>query len=388
MILSHQIRLVPTEKQEAYFRRACGTARFTYNWALAAWQKAYQSGQKPSGRKLKVEFNALRKSDLPWTYEVHRDCTSQPFENIQRAFVSFFRKKSRYPRFKRKHGRTDSFYISNDKISLNGDRVRIPVLGWVKMRESLRFDGKIQAATVRRIADKWFLSVQVDVGSYQKSRTDDGLIGIDLGINYLAVLSTGEKVENPRPLRKALKRLRRLSKQYSRKVKNSSNQRKVSLKLARLHYRISSIRRNVLHNLTTRLCRENQAIGIEDLAVKNMMRNHKLARSISDTGFGEFRRQIEYKSKIYETIIQVFNRFYPSSKACSNCGLIKDTLDLSERKFRCECGFTADRDVNAAINLIPRVTREFTPANIGALAQKNRPSETPVVETGIFKRAI
>jgi len=366
MILAHQIRLCPTEAQERYFKRACGTARFTYNWALAEWKRSYAAGEKPNGRSLKQRFNALRKAQFPWTYEVHRDCTARPFDNLQKAFNGLFRKTSKYPKFK-KRGQHDIFYIANDKLTLDGSKVRIPLLGWVKMRETLRFTGKIVGATVRRIADGWFITVQVDVDDYRKDRTGDGIVGVDLGILCSAKISTGETFDGPRPLRVLQSKLQRLSRQHSRKCKGSANRRKSALKLARLHRRITWIRQNSLHMLTTKLCRENQAIGIEDLHVKGMLQNHKLAKALSDESFGESRRQLTYKSVIYNTQLHVADRWFPSSKKCSRCGKINEHLKLSDRVFRCECGLEINRDLNAAINLVPWVTRELTPVDMEAL---------------------
>ena len=376
MTLAHQIRLNPTKAQEVYFRRACGTARFTYNWGLGEWKRQYEAGEKPSGRSLKVAFNAIRETEFPWSYKVHRDCTARAFDNLQRAFSNFFRrvkeraKKPGYPRFRKRGKSTDSFYVANDKITLNRRTVRLPVIGIIKMREALRFQGKVQGATVKRIADGWFLSVQVDVGDYQKPRIVDGVVGVDLGLKNSATLSTTEVIQGPKPYRFVLRKLKRESRWHSRKVKGSSNKRKASLRLARVHRRVSWIRNDFLHKLTSRLCCENQAIGIEDLAVGNLSRNHHLALGILDEGWGEFRQQLEYKSLIYGTYIQVFPRFYPSSKTCSRCGLVKDVLPLSERVFRCEgCGFECDRDFNAALNLVPTVSREFTPVDREALVE-------------------
>jgi putative transposase len=329
VILGHTIRLVPTATQEEYFRRAAGTARFAYNWALAEWDRLYAIGEKPNGASLKKAFNALRGVTFPWTYEVHRDCTAQPFTNLQKAFVSFFRKEKKHPRF-HKRGRRDSFYIANDKLSFDDYKVRIPVLGWVRMREA---EGKVMSATVRRIASRWMLSVCVDVGDFHKERKSNGEIGVDLGSTTLATLSTGEKIKGPKALMYGLKRLQRLSRSHSRKVKGSNNRKKACVKLARLHCRISDIRMNALHELTTRLCRENQVVTIEDLNVKGMMQNHKLARALSDASFGEFSRQMEYKSVIYGTDLQVADRWFPSSKKCSRCGAVKEELGLKERVY-------------------------------------------------------
>jgi putative transposase len=372
VILGHTIRLVPTTVQEEYFVRACGTARFAYNWALSEWNRLYNLGEKPNGASLKKAFNALRGVTYPWTYEVHRDCTAQPFANLQKAFVAFFRKEKKHPRF-HKRGRRDSFYVANDKLSFDDYKVRIPVLGWVRMRENVRFEGKIVSATVKRVADRWQISVKVDVGEFHKERESNGEIGVDLGITTLATLSTGEKITGPKALMYGLKKLQRLSRSHSRKVKGSSNRGKAAKKLAKHHCRIADIRQNALHDLTTRLCRENQTVTIEDLNVKGMMRNHKLARALSDASFGAFREQMTYKSVIYGTDLRTADRWFPSSKKCSRCGAVKESLGLKERLYICEsCGFVIDRDHNAALNLrqLPKVIREVTPVETIALTRK------------------
>jgi len=383
VIISHSIRLASTETQEAYFFRAAGTARFTYNWALDAWKRQYEAGERPSGFALKKQFNAIRREQFPWTYDVHRDCTAQPFASLDKAFTAFFRKTAKYPKFK-KRGQHDSFAVANDKFRLSGKQVKLPVLGWVKLRESLRFTGKIMGATVVRKAHAWFLSVQVDVGDYRKVRAANGIVGVDLGVKTSAVLSTGDFVQGPKALHRAQKRLRRLSRRHSRKVKGSSNKRKTSQLLARLHFRVANTRSDFLHKLSTKLCRENQTVVIEDLYVKGMVRTRKLAKSISDEGWGELRRQLEYKSRIYGTNVIVADRWFPSSKLCSFCGARKADLKLSDRTYSCEqCGAVIDRDWNAARNLeqLGTVSPEVTPADIGALVSLTG-NETLVDEAG------
>lgn len=391
MILAHKIRLVPTREQEEYFRRACGTVRFTYNWALVAWKEAYESGKKPSGRSLKKDFNAIRKSQFPWTYEVHRDCTAGAFDHIQSAFQNFFRTvkaggKSGYPAFKKKGHSKDSFDIANDKLQLQERQVRIPVLGWVKMRETLRFEGKILGAVVSRSADQWHIAIQVDVGELNRERTGNSVVGVDLGIKASATLSTGEVVQGPKALRSHLKKLRRLSRRHSRKQKRSANRRKSALKLGRIHLRITNIRKDRLDKLSTRLVSENQAVGIEDLHVKGMVRNRSLARAISDEGWSEFRRQLEYKAPMFGTEIVVHDRWLPSSKACSGCGHVKEKLLLGERTYSCaQCSLVIDRDHNAALNLKPEELPvgygNVKPVEMAALVSC-KADETAVLEAG------
>jgi putative transposase len=351
MILSHKIALDLTVKQEQYFRRAAGTARFVWNWALAKWQALYEHGGKPTALQLKKLWNESKGKEYPWVYEVHKDVNQQPFSNLQKAFTRFFRGETGYPKFKKK-GMHDSFYVSNDKLKVAGTRLSIPRLGWVKMREELRFTGKILGATVSREADRWFVSFQVDVGDkYTRERTGEGIVGVDLGVITLATLSTGEKFESPKPLKRLQERLKTAQRRVSRKLKGSHNRRQAVQRLARLHQRIKHTRHDVLHKLTSRLTNENQVVAIEDLHVKGMMANHSLAQAVSDIAFHEFRRQLAYKAERTDTHIVVVDRWFPSSKTCSQCGIYHEHLPLAQRTLYCVCGLEIDRDVNAAINL-------------------------------------
>jgi putative transposase len=351
MTLAHKITLDPTVKQERYFRRAAGTARFVWNWALAKWKECSEQGEKPHALQLKKLWNEMKREAYPWVYDVHKDVNQQPFAHLQKAFTHFFRGEAGYPQFKKK-GLHDSFYVSNDKLKVDGKRVYIPRLGWVKTREALRFQGKILGATVSREANRWFVSVQVDVGDeYHRERTAHGIVGVDLGVSTLATLSTGEKIEGPRPLRKLLKRLKAAQRRVSRKVKGSKNRRTAVECLARLHQRIKDTRHDALHKLTSKLTSENQVVAIEDLNVKGMMANHHLAQAVSDAGFHKLRRQVTYKAKLTRTRIIVVDRWLPSSKTCSRCGTYHENLTLADRTIRCDCGLVIDRDVNAAINL-------------------------------------
>jgi len=387
MILAHQIRLVPTVAQEVYLRRACGTARFVWNWALAEWNRLYEAGEKPNGNELKKRFNVIKYEQFPWLHEIHRDAHSQPFANLQSAFVSFFKKKTKHPKFKKK-GYHDTFYVANDRVDFDNQRINLPKVGWVKTREKLRFDGKIMNATVRRIANSWFVIVQVDVGEFHKPKTGNETIGVDLGIKTTATLSTGEKIDGPKALNKYQKRMVRLSRIHARRTKGSNNRAKSAMKLARLHHRISYIRQDFLHKLTTRLCRENQTVVIEDLHVKGMLRNHSLAKAISDEGWSELRRQLSYKAIVYGTEVVVADRWFPSSKRCSTCGTVKRELLLSEREFVCEtCGVVLDRDVNAAMNLkqLGRVTPEVTPVEMEALARPRGRVKLPSLKQELYR---
>lgn len=352
MILAHRIALDPAVEQSIALARAAGCSRFTWNWALAEWDRQYQAGEKPTALKLKLLWNRIKHDEFPWIGESPKDANQQPFTNLGKAFKRFFAKKARRPRFKRK-GKHDSFYVSNDKFSVDGLTVKLPVIGELRMAEALRFEGKIMAGTVSREADKWFISIQVDVGDYHKDRSADGVIGIDLGLKTALVTSDGQTFEAPKPLKRGLRKLKRLSRQHSRKQKGSNNRKKSQRRLAKHHARIKAIRRDWTHKVTTKLCRENQTIALEDLNVKGMTQNRCLARAINDVGFAEIRRQLEYKAEIYGSKVVVISRWEPTSKTCSNCGCKKDVIALSERVFTCtHCGFSLDRDLNAARNIL------------------------------------
>jgi putative transposase len=352
MILAHRIALDPTVEQSIALARACGCARFTWNWALAEWDKQYKAGEKPTANKLKLLWNKLKHEAFPWILESPKDANQQPFANLGKAFNRFFKKKAKRPRFKRK-GVHDSFYLSNDKFSVEDMTVRLPVIGPVRMTEALRFEGKIMSGTVSREAQRWYLSVQVEVGEVQKPRIASGQVGIDLGVKTALVLSNGQTFEAPKPLRAGLRKLKHLSKAHSRKRKGSQNRKKSARRLARHHARIKAIRRDWTHKVTTQVCRENQTIVLEDLNVKGMTANHCLARAINDVGFHEIRRQFEYKAPMYGSKVIVIDRWMPTSKTCSKCGHKKDVLALSERIFTCDCcGYSGDRDLNAAKSIL------------------------------------
>ena len=364
LILAHKIALDPNEAQRNYFARAAGTARFAWNWALAEWQRQYKAGEKPNEAALRRQLNAMKREQFPWMLEVSKTALQQAIRNLGAAFKRFFNHTAKYPRFK-KRGIHDSFRADNgaDTIAFAGLRIRLPVIGWIRMREPLRFAGKLKSVTISKVADRWFASVSVEIEHQIPARENQAAVGVDLGVSALATLSNGKKVEGPRALRLSLKRLQHLSRSLSRKVKGSANRRKAAAKLARLHKRISDIRQDALHKLTTDLCRRFSAIGIENLNVCGMLRNGRLARAIADCGFGEFRRQIEYKAAMSGCQITVADRWYPSSKICSECGCVSDGMSLSVRQWRCgACGAEHDRDINAARNLERLAASSAAPA--------------------------
>ncbi len=285
--------------------------------------------------------------------EVTKNAPQMAIIQLGQAFQNFWAGRARYPTF-RKKGVHDRFTLTNDQFHIDGSRIRIPNLGWVRMRESLRFKAKILSATVSHVADKWFVSIAVDTqdDSHLPQAENQGAVGVDFGVKALATLSTGETIPGPKPHKALLERLRRLSRSLSRKTKGSANRKKARAKLAKLHARIAAMRSDCLHKLTTDLARRFHTLGIEELNVRGMVKNRHLSRSIADMGFFEFRRQLEYKAAMRGGVVNVADRFYASSKTCAACGYKLDKLPLSVRAWTCpSCGATHDRDVNAAINL-------------------------------------
>jgi putative transposase len=392
--LAHTVRLYPTKTQEIFFKKACGCARVAYNYGLAEYQKQREEGLKPKILDIKKKFNQEKKTIYPWMSETNKDANQQPFANLQSAFSRFFKHQNKYPTFKKK-GIKDSFYISNDKFDIEEKKFWIPKLGWVKGSESLRFKGKITSATVRRKANYWFVVVSVETENIHTTCENQAVVGVDLGIKTLATLSDGKVIESVNPLRRRLVKLKLLQRWASRKVKGSYNRHKANLRVAKTFYEVACLRKDILDKLTTYLCENYQVICIEDLNVSGMLKNHCLALSISDMGFGEFRRQLEYKSILNGNTLIFADRWFPSSKTCSGCGHIKVDLLLSERVYVCEnCGQVINRDLNAAINLqnyglnkIGTVSPKLTPMDKKALVCSSLIgiNETILDEVGILK---
>lgn len=322
MLIAHKICLDPNNAQATYFARAAGTARFACNWALAEWQRQYDAHKvdptqpKPSQAALRRQLNAIKRERFPWMFDVTKNAPQMAIIQLGQAFQNFFAGRAKYPKF-RKKGVHDRFTLTNDQFSVE---------------DSIAIDTRDD--------------------SHLPKAENQGEVGVDLGVKALATLSTGETIPGPKAHKSLLGRLQRLSRSLSRKVKGSSNRRKAKAKLAKLHVRIGNIRADALHKLTTDLTRRFHTIGIEDLNVRGMVKNRHLSRSVSDMGFFEFRRQLEYKAAMRGGVVHVADRFYASSKTCADCGHKLDVLPLAVREWTCpECGTTHDRDMNAAINL-------------------------------------
>jgi putative transposase len=348
-------------------RRHAGAARYAYNFGLGRKQAEYKAtGKSPSAIDLHRELNALKKTDLPWMYEVSKCAPQEALRDLDAAFSHFFRRcrlkkagtlrgKVGYPKRKTRKKGLGSFRLTG-RIRVFPDAIQLPRLGRLRLKERgyLPVDGvKVLSTTVSEQAGHWYVSIQVEQEHEVPGNTGPA-VGVDLGIKTLATLSDGSHVPNVKPLKRHLRKLRRLQRTVSRRRKGGQNRRKAVRRLAKQHRAVAHIRAHTLHDLTTRLAKTKSAIVIEDLNVAGMLKNHRLAQAISDVGFGEFRRQLEYKAQWYGSRVIVAPRFYPSSKMCSGCGWIDEHLTLADRTFCCQnpgCGLVIDRDLNAALNL-------------------------------------
>ena len=360
VLIAHRIALDPTNVQRTCFAQAAGVARFSWNWALAEWRRQYAAHRadpslpQPSEAALRRALNRRKRAAFPWMYDVTKCASQEAVIDLGMAFRAFFRKQARYPRFKQRGRARDSFCAANDPraFRVEGKRIRLPRIGWVRMREELRFRGVAKRVTVSRDGERWYAAVTVEMPDPAPASPPGEAVGVDLGIATLAVLSTGERIPGPKAYRRRLAALRRSSRALSRKRKGSANRRKAQVRLARVQARTANIRRDATHKATTRLTRGWRRIVIEDLNVRGMAANRRLALSVMDGGFHEFRRQLTYKAAMYGSTVVLADRWYPSSKACSCCGSVATELDLSQRIYRCaSCGLEIDRDLNAARNL-------------------------------------
>jgi putative transposase len=329
-----------------------GISRFTYNWGLATWQVLYKEGYKPNHLILKKFFNNEVKTILPWIKEkgICQKITEFAFENLGKAFQKFFEKRAEYPKFKRK-GRNSSFTINagGKPINIGGKRIKLPTIGWVSTYESLPHTTTTKV-TISQTAGDWYISCSYEIEPEITNKEYD-YVGVDFGIKNLATLSTGIIFVNPKALKKAQKRLTSLQRQLDRKIPGSNRYKIQKLRISKLHRRISNIRNDATHKATTYICKNHAVVALEDLNTSGMLKNHRLAGAVSDANFYELRRQVEYKVIRYGGTVVKVDRFYPSSKTCSNCGEVQE-ISLRERVYVCQkCQHIQDRDLNASVNL-------------------------------------
>ncbi|MGY5860180.1 MAG: RNA-guided endonuclease TnpB family protein [Candidatus Thorarchaeota archaeon] len=359
---AYRYELDPSNRQKANLHRHSGIARFTYNWGLEQRIQLFKTNHGKdrftNAMKQHKLLNSLKSIQFPWMYEVSKCAPQEALRDLHRAFQNFYRGREKgqrigFPRFKR-NGVRDSFRLTGI-IRFEERKIQLPRIGKVRLKEkrAIYCTGRILSATVRRRADRWFVSVTVEEEIPNPTSIRGQAVGVDLGIKTLATLSDGMVFANPQALRKRLRKLKKIHKSLSRKKKGSKNREKAKMRLAKIYLKIFNIRQNTLHKLTTYLAKNHSEVVIEDLCVSGMMKNRRLARAIADVGFYEFRRQLEYKCQWYGSQLVIAPRTFPSSKLCSQCGYRKKELSLSEREYECEkCGLRIDRDLNAALNLV------------------------------------
>ena len=365
MILAKKVRLYPSEIQEQKLWKSVGTARFIYNWTLARQEENYKNGGKfiPDGI-LRKEITQLKKNELSWLNEVSNNVAKQAVKDACDAYKRFFKGLSDKPRFKSKRKSKKSFYNDNCKLKVKeGKLVNIEKVGWIKTNEQLSIGVKYSNPRISYDNKYWYLSVGIEQEEIKNKLTDVSL-GVDLGLKDLAICSDGTVYKNINKtygVRKIEKKLRRLQRQVSRKYENNKKGKeyvktkniiKLEKRIQQTHRRLANIRKNYLHQTTTSIVKTKPyRVVIEDLNVKGMMKNKHLSDAIRKQGFYEFKRQLEYKCKFRGIELVVVDRFYPSSKTCSQCGEIKKDLKLKDRVYKCSCGLSIDRDLNASINL-------------------------------------
>jgi putative transposase len=365
-MISFKTELKLNNKQRTIMAKHAGVARHAYNWGLAICQEILdynqahpESPQKfPSAIDLHKRLVAEIKPVYEWYYEVSKCSPQQALRDLRTAWDRCFNKIAKAPRFKKKNVK-DSFYLEGN-FHLKGTKIKLPKIGWVKVFEKFIPPILVKKSgsncVISKRANRWFISYKVDFEP-EKINHQFGRVGCDIGIKRLATLSNKLTFPNVKAYRNAQKRLAYLQRLLARKIKGSANYKKAQKQLAIWHYRISCIRKDAIHKLTHYLTKNHSEIVIEDLNVSGMLKNHRLASAIADCGFYEFRRQLEYKSDWYGAILHIVDRFFPSSKTCSECGEIKSDLKLKERTFNCShCGLSIDRDLNASINLCNAVS--------------------------------
>ncbi len=378
-----RFRMRPTKTQEAGLYRMAGARRFIYNWALERRKSYYAEHEKGiSAKQLSSELTALKSEpDTLWLKGADSQMLQQALKDVDRAFDAFFKKRSRFPRFRSKKAGHFAFGIPQ-RVKIEGGKVYVPKVGWVRIRQSREVEGETKSATFKQDATRnWYVALTTEFEMPDVEPPAPGNpIGVDLGLKDLFVLSDGKRVPAPKFARKSSRKLRRAQKNLSRKKPGSHRREKAKRRVARVHRKASNQRSDFLHKLTTNLTREYDLLCVEDLGIKGLART-KLSRSILDAAFGEFLRQVEYKAAwSFKRSVKV-GRFFPSTKLCSECGAVNPNLTLSDRTWLCGCGTQHDRDLNAAENILAEGMRLLAAGQTESQNARGEPVSLPTGST-------
>lgn len=386
-IKGYKYRAYPNKSQVELLNKFFGCSRFVYNyylnWRTEQWQKFKQSTNYTLTAN---HLSQVLKNELPWLDDADSTSLQQSLKDLDSAFQNFFHKRSGYPKFKKKFSKQSYRAMCvNDNIRIEGNRIKLPKIGWVKIANSRDFNGVIKHAIVTKTASgKYFISLCVEEATIIKPNAG-GVVGIDVGIKDFYTDSNGCKVDNPKTLYKHERKLKRLQRKLSRKEKGSSNRNKARIKLAREYEKVSNIRKEFLHKQAFALANENQVVCAESLNIKGMLKNHHLAKAISDVSWSEFFRILDYKLAEYGGELVKVPTFYPSSQTCSCCGFKNPLVkNLNVRNWTCpECGSEHDRDINAANNILDiglSILNQTTVGDTGsnACGDVNKTSEATV----------
>ena len=377
ILRAYKVEIDPNNVQRTALLKHAGAARFAWNWGLARRKQEYEeTGKSSNAITQHRQLNELKKTDFPWMYDVSKAAPQEALRDLDKAYQNFFRRVKKggetpgFPKFKSRKNGIGSFRTTG-AIHVENARIKLPRIGWLRLKEHgyIPIDGiHVLSVTVSESAGHWFVSVQCRQ-EIEVAQSTGEPVGVDLGIKELAVVSDGQRFENPKALRKAQSKLKRFQRELSRRKKGGKNREKTRQKIAKAHQRIANIRRDTLHKATSAIVAKTKpdskrpsVVVLEDLNVSGMLSNHCLAQAISDVGFAEFRRQLEYKSVWYGSDLMLADQFFPSSRLCRHCGCINSELKLSDREWTCDCGAILDRDLNAALNLkslaVPSVRRK------------------------------
>ncbi|RLI55304.1 MAG: transposase [Candidatus Thorarchaeota archaeon] len=354
---AYKVEIKPNNVQKTFLNKSIGIARLAYNWGLNLCIERYEQCKKYLGSiGLHKELCSIKKNRFPFMYEVSKLAPQNALKDLDVAFKNFFKRKDvGFPKFKSKKNDKQTFRIDGANIKVNNNSIKLPNISSIRLKEHnyIPFgEVKYMNATISKEIDRYYVSVIVreEVDIYDKPVEE--VIGIDVGIKELATCSNGEVYHNPKFTKKYENKLKREQKKLSRKKKGSQNRNKAKIKVAKVHRKIRNSRVDNLHKTTSSITKiKCRMIVLEDLNTKGMMKNHCLSKAVADSSFYEFRRQLEYKTKFYGGSTYLIDRWFPSSKTCSCCGTIKEDLTLSDRIYKCDCGFEMDRDLNASINI-------------------------------------